>query len=110
MEDAGVYSFDNTVFLSLRIVAQLVTDIREKIGSLYKVSDAVANLDLLHSLATYSLGRQVVRPKFSQSVTSITKGRHPILDRIKVEPTVPNDTVSAQFPVIIDCFRRSYIS
>ena len=91
--------------MSLRIVAQLVADIREKIGSLYKVSDAVANLDLIHTLATYSLGRHVVRPKFSQNVTSITKGRHPVLDKLKVEPTMPNDTVSTMYNPLVAMFQ-----
>ncbi|CAG7821651.1 unnamed protein product [Allacma fusca] len=78
--------------LSDIVIAQLIEDIRQEIGSLYKISEAIANLDVLHSFAMYATLFKSVRPSFSKFATAVVKGRHPILDSISFEPPVANDT------------------
>ncbi len=76
------------------VISQLVSTIREDMGSIYTISEAVAELDVLYSLANYSLSTlHVVRPQFSTHYTAITVGRHPILDGIAHDPPVPNNIV-----------------
>lgn len=78
----------------IRVISELITGIRCDIGSLYKISEAVANLDVLYALANYALtSLRCVRPTFSDRVTAITMGRHPVLDSVGNNTPVPNNTV-----------------
>lgn len=80
------------------VITELITRIRNDIGILFKVSEAIGNLDLLYSLANYALTTpRSVRPEFSQDTTSVRMGRHPILDSISADPSTPNNTVSIYF-------------
>jgi DNA mismatch repair protein MSH4 len=81
-------------YFNFRVITELVVSIRADIGSLYKISEAVANLDVLYALANYSLTTlRCVRPKFSKDATSITMGRHPVLDSMASISPVANNTV-----------------
>lgn len=76
------------------VISELISSIRDDISILYKVSDAIGSLDLIQSLANYAIVTpRCVRPSFATYTTAITMGRHPILDSISAEPTVPNNTV-----------------
>ncbi|CAL8147507.1 unnamed protein product [Orchesella dallaii] len=79
--------------LSGIVLLELISGIRCDIGTLYKISEAIGNLDLIYSLANYALTTpRCVRPSFLSDVTAVTMGRHPILDSICEDPAVPNNT------------------
>jgi DNA mismatch repair protein MSH4 len=67
--------------------------IRERIPTLYKLSESVALLDVLVGFAKYSMNneRSTVRPEFTDTM-AIHCGRHPVRDVFDKEPVVPNDT------------------
>lgn len=60
------------------ILTELLSQIRESIGSLYKLSEIVATLDMLVSLADISSMHGFVRPTFGDSL-EVINGKHPIL-------------------------------
>ncbi|KAJ2254750.1 MutS protein msh4, partial [Coemansia sp. RSA 454] len=80
---------------------QRVADvIRENITILYRVSEAVALLDMIVSFAHHCTLHNCVVPEFSDSI-NIIQGRHPVLEAVGRE-VVPNNvsTVSATFTVV----------
>ncbi|KAI9022484.1 muts domain V-domain-containing protein [Hyaloraphidium curvatum] len=74
--------------MSDRIVSELLADIRTRVAVLYKASDSVALLDMLAAFAGYCVVSKCVRPEFTQAVKN---GRHPIKEKVLVDPMVPND-------------------
>ncbi|KAJ2479048.1 MutS protein msh4 [Coemansia sp. RSA 2131] len=74
--------------------------IRENITILYRVSEAIALLDMIVSFAHHCTLHSCVVPEFSDSI-NIVQGRHPVLEAVGRE-VVPNDvsTVSATFTVV----------
>lgn len=62
-------------------------------GRLKKISEALASVDALLSLAELARGGKYVRPKLTdRPVLSIKGGRHPVLDRLMTrEPFIEND-------------------
>ncbi|KAJ2167901.1 MutS protein msh4 [Coemansia sp. RSA 562] len=74
--------------------------IRENITILYRVSEAVALLDMIVSFAHHCTLHNCVVPEFSDSI-NIIQGRHPVLEAVGRE-VVPNNvsTVSATFTVV----------
>ncbi len=77
------------------VVDELVDTIRQKLDTLYKVSESVALLDLLFSFATLvTVSNEYVRPEFSTNgPIAIKAGRHPILEKNGARNFfVPNDT------------------
>lgn len=77
------------------VVDELVDAIRQKLDTLYKVSESIALLDLLFSFASLvTVSNQYVRPEFSSDgPIAIKSGRHPILEKNGARNFfVPNDT------------------
>lgn len=93
--------------MSDKIVAELLSRARERIGVLYKASDAVALLDLVASFSAYCVLTACVRPEFTDTLVgclpgearsklmlspqAVKNGRHPIKEKISLDPFVPND-------------------
>eukprot|EP01047_Picozoa_sp_COSAG01_P039109 COSAG01_NODE_3213_length_6410_cov_2.970211_5_plen_156_part_00 len=70
---------------------------KQEVSGLYKASEGIAMVDMLHSFATSvtSSDSKYVRPliKFgSHNTLAIKQGRHPILAAIAPTKVVPNDT------------------
>ncbi|KAI0075934.1 hypothetical protein K474DRAFT_1645947 [Panus rudis PR-1116 ss-1] len=87
MKDA----LDETLVLSAKVINELVEQVVENIGALYKASEAVALLDMLWSFAHASIIRNYVRPEFTGTL-AIKAGRHPVLEGVQSAGiTVPND-------------------
>ncbi|KAF8508765.1 muts domain V-domain-containing protein [Gautieria morchelliformis] len=84
MKDA----LDETLILSDKVIHDLLDDVLQDIGALYKASEAVALLDMLWSFAHSS----IFRPEFTGTL-AIKAGRHPILERVQSSAgtLVPND-------------------
>lgn len=77
----------------LRVIYELLTDIREHVGALYKLIEVIAELDVAASLAQVSSSDNYVRPTFG-SFLDIKEGRHPILESVSSSVPVANDAVS----------------
>ena len=103
-----------------RVVSELLSEICEHMGCLYKLAELVSVIDMLVSFAhlctlsdngkftlfcSFSIRCVVgilildciyfasVRPEFTDTL-AIKNGRHPILDKILPEPPTANNTVS----------------
>ncbi|KAF9933441.1 MutS protein msh4 [Linnemannia zychae] len=77
--------------MSDKIVNDLSSKIRGEIGALYKVSEAVAMLDMLLSFTHQCTVNDFIRPEFTDTLV-IKRGHHPVLEKINLLATVPNDT------------------
>ncbi|KAJ2435734.1 MutS protein msh4 [Coemansia sp. RSA 2522] len=88
------------VKLNNRLASRVADVIRENITILYRVSEAVALLDMIVSFAHHCTLHNCVVPEFSDSI-NIIQGRHPVLEAVGRE-VVPNNvsTVSATFTVV----------
>ncbi|KAJ8652676.1 hypothetical protein O0I10_011683 [Lichtheimia ornata] len=88
--------------MSDNTVTELLQRFHADIGVLYKVTEAIAMLDMLLSFAHSCSLTQHVRPEFT-STLAIEAGRHPIMEHIQKEPVVPNNTfasLSSSFQII----------
>ncbi len=78
--------FEYEIFIELRAM------VAEAASRLYSTAEALAELDVLASLAELARSRNYVRPKVvDEPVLDIADGRHPVLDITEAEGTfVPN--------------------
>ncbi|KAI7820715.1 DNA mismatch repair protein MutS [Kickxella alabastrina] len=87
--------------LSEKAIQGVISVIRENIVVLYRISEAIALLDVIVSFAHHCTISECVMPKFSDCI-HIDDGRHPILDVMSSETVVANSvsTVNATFTVV----------
>ena len=76
--------------MSNAVLDELLVEVREYIGFLYKLSETLSTLDMLTSLATVSMSHDYVKPQFRDSL-AIKQGRHPILDPVLQVPLGEGD-------------------
>ena len=98
-------SHHEVLLMSDQSIQQLIDRIREEISPLFKISEAVALLDMIASFAQLVTTQDYVRPDLTDALV-IRSGRHPILERIRVEKYIPNDTYATQqsrFQIITGC-------
>ena len=86
-----VKDLEYEIFLALRNAAA------EEVGRLLGTAGALAELDVLHSLAAVAVERRYVRPEILDGddarTLEIVEGRHPVVEAALLEdPFVPNDT------------------
>ncbi|KAG8891086.1 MutS protein msh4 [Tulasnella sp. 332] len=74
-------SLDETLIMSDRIIQDLVANIVEEIGVLYKASEAIALVDMLWSFAHTSILHTYVRPEFTGTL-AIKGGRHAVVENV----------------------------
>lgn len=68
-------------------------EVHSYLGSLRKLSHALANLDALIGLARVSYENRYIRPEFNdQRYLEIIGGRHPVVERVIGHHFIPNDT------------------
>lgn len=81
--------------LEQRLFKEILRDIRPHIAALQQTAEAVAEADVLASLAEVAQERRYIRPAFDTTERIVIReGRHPMLDAaMKREIFVPNDTV-----------------
>ncbi|KAJ2327967.1 MutS protein msh4, partial [Coemansia sp. RSA 2681] len=86
--------------LTEKAIHDVASVIRQNIAVLYRVSEAVALLDMLVSFAHHCTVSESVVPAFSDSI-NVVDGRHPILEAMGSQ-VVPNSvrTSSATFTVV----------
>lgn len=88
-------SLNEVLLLSTAIVSELRGEIVARVSALYKVSEALALLDMLASFAHCVDARRFVRPEITGTL-AIKGGRHPILDAKLRSSVVPNDAYVAE--------------
>ena len=105
MDQQGQNALREITIMSNVIIDELIIKLREKIGTLYRLSDAISDLDLLAAFADVSSYPGYRRPKFGPYM-QVTNSRHPILDKMDLPGTelVGNDIsampIEANFHVI----------
>lgn len=86
----------NEIYLMTNVVvSELLGEIRENVGCLYKLSELVSVMDMLVSFAHLCTLSDYVRPEFTDTL-AIKNGRHPILDKILTEPPTANNTYATE--------------
>lgn len=98
-------SHDEVLQLSDRSIQNLIDDLRAEIAPLFKISDAIALLDVTASFAQLVTMQDYCRPELTQTL-AIKSGRHPIREKIYTEKYIPNDafaTRQSRFQIITGC-------
>lgn len=98
-------SHNEVINMSDRSIQELIQDVCSEMSALFRVSEAIATLDMLASFAQLVTSRDYVRPELAD-VLAIKAGRHPIREKIHSSKFVPNDAYAAQqsrFQIITGC-------
>lgn len=80
--------------IELRIFADLVKDIEQKLVPLRNVAEALATIDVKTALAELAAAQDYIRPTIDDSLTFMVKdGRHPVVERALQESPEPQNFV-----------------
>ncbi|KKA16378.1 DNA mismatch repair protein [Rasamsonia emersonii CBS 393.64] len=96
---------NEVINMSDRSIQELISEICADISGLFRISEAIATLDMLAAFAQLVTTQEYVRPELTD-VLAIKSGRHPIQEKIHRGKFVPNDTYAAQqsrFQIITGC-------
>lgn len=96
MEEVILGAEEKALALETKLFGEIKQSLSEVVAILQTNSNAVAELDLLYSLATTSVINGYVRPKVSDNNDDIVikEGRHPVVEALKRNNSfVPNDVV-----------------
>ncbi len=96
MEEVILGAEEKALALEAKLFGEIKQSLSEVVAILQTNSNAVAELDLLYSLATTSVINGYVRPKVSDKNDDIIikEGRHPVVEALKRNNSfVPNDVV-----------------
>ncbi|PLW11173.1 hypothetical protein PCANC_10804 [Puccinia coronata f. sp. avenae] len=89
-----INSYQETCLLSEEVLDGIFEEFKKRVSTFFRLSEAIAFLDMLASFAHVATTREYVRPEFSDTL-AISDGRHPIKelsDPESGEEFVPNDT------------------
>ena len=98
-------SHDEVLHQSDQSIQDLIEDLRAEIAPLFKISDAIALLDVTASFGQLVTAQDYCRPELTPTL-AIKSGRHPIREKIYQEKYVPNDayaTPQTRFQIITGC-------
>ncbi|XP_064469995.1 mutS protein homolog 4-like [Ornithodoros turicata] len=95
LNDRARVSMHQIYSMSSGILRNLISTIINDIGCLYKLAEVVSNVDFLHSLAETCTLSDYVCPEFTDTLC-IRGGRHPLLEKVGMQPFVPNDTFATK--------------
>ncbi|GLA94913.1 mutS protein msh4 [Aspergillus tubingensis] len=96
---------NEVINMSDETVQELIHDICSEISGLFKVSEAIAMLDMLAALAQSATSHDYIRPELTDTL-AIKSGRHPIREKIHTKKFIPNDAYATQqsrFQIITGC-------
>lgn len=91
--------------MSDQAIQKLIDDICEEVSLLFKISEAIATLDMIAAFAYLVTIQDYTQPEITD-VVAIKSGRHPIHEKIHKEKFIPNDTYAAQlsrFQIVTGC-------
>ena len=100
-----VDSHHEVLQMSDRGIQQLIDQIRQNMAPLFKISDAIALLDMIASFAQLVTTQDYCKPELTQAL-AIKNGRHPVREKIHAEKYVPNDafaTKQKRFQIVTGC-------
>tara|TARA_B100000900_G_scaffold413699_1_gene438311 strand:+ start:118 stop:1530 length:1413 start_codon:yes stop_codon:yes gene_type:complete len=93
-EDKALSAESQALSRERHLYEALFKPLNESINDLKRLTESLGALDVLTSLATVAVQERWVEPILSDTVEiSITKGRHPVIERANTHPFVPNDTL-----------------
>lgn len=98
-------SHNEVINMSDRTVQELIDEVCTDLSALFKISEAIAMLDMLAAFAHLVTVQEYVRPELTD-VLAVKSGRHPIHEKIHHGKFVPNDTYASQqsrFQIITGC-------
>ncbi|OXV11554.1 hypothetical protein Egran_00685 [Elaphomyces granulatus] len=96
---------DEVICMSDHSVQELINDVCTEISGLFRISEAIATLDMLAAFSQLVTTRDYVRPELTDAL-GIKAGRHPIREKIHATKFVPNDTYATRqtrFQIITGC-------
>lgn len=88
-----INSYQEICILSEEVLEGIFEEFKKRVSTFFRLSEAIALLDMLTSFAHVASTREYVRPEFSNTL-AISDGRHPIKELFdsESEEFVPNDT------------------
>jgi DNA mismatch repair protein MSH4 len=98
-------SHHEVINMSDQAIQKLIDEICEDVSLLFKISEAIATLDMIAAFAHLVTVQDYTRPEITD-VLAIKSGRHPIHEKIHKEKFIPNDTYAAQlsrFQIVTGC-------
>ncbi|KAF9884637.1 MutS protein msh4 [Aspergillus nanangensis] len=96
---------NEVINMSDQTVQELIHDVCTQISHLFRVSEAIAMLDLLASYAHLTTAHDYIRPELTDTL-ALKSSRHPIREKIHTKKFVPNDayaTSQSRFQIITGC-------
>ncbi|OQD83666.1 hypothetical protein PENANT_c015G03330 [Penicillium antarcticum] len=91
--------------MSDRTIQDLLRDVCDQVSGLFRVSEAIAMLDMLASFAQLATSHEYIRPELTDTL-AIKSGRHPIREQIHSSKFIPNDayaTPQTRFQIVTGC-------
>ncbi|XP_060559607.1 mutS protein homolog 4-like [Ruditapes philippinarum] len=95
MNDRVKESLHEIYMMTSVVLTELLNNIRDDIGALYKLTETVATVDMLLSFAHACTLSDFVRPEFTDTF-AVKQSRHPILEKISIEHPVPNNIYASE--------------
>lgn len=93
-EDKALSAESQALGRERHLFEALFKPLNESINDLKELTQSLAALDVLTSLATVASQERWVEPTASDAVEiSIVNGRHPVIEKANTDPFVPNDTL-----------------
>ncbi|KAJ5373002.1 hypothetical protein N7517_005008 [Penicillium concentricum] len=86
-------------------IQDLLRDVCTEVSGLFRVSEAIAMLDMLGAFAQLATNNEYIRPELTDTL-AIKAGRHPIREQIHSSKFIPNDayaTPQTRFQIITGC-------
>ncbi|CAI7670688.1 unnamed protein product [Penicillium palitans] len=91
--------------MSDQTIQDLLRDVCTEVSGLFRVSEAIAMLDMLAAFAQLATNHEYIRPELTDTL-AIKAGRHPIREQIHNSKFIPNDayaTPQTRFQIITGC-------
>ncbi|KAG0157194.1 hypothetical protein PDIDSM_4379 [Penicillium digitatum] len=98
-------SHSEVINMSDQTIQDLLRDVCTEVSGLFRVSEAIAMLDMLAAFAQLATNHEYIRPELTDTL-AIKAGRHPIREQIHSSKFIPNDayaTPQTRFQVITGC-------
>jgi DNA mismatch repair protein MSH4 len=98
-------SHDEVVQMSDGVVQALLDNIRKDVAPLFKISEAIAVLDMICSFAQLATTQDYCCPELTNTL-AVKSGRHPLREKIQKAMFVPNDVYAmpqSRFQIITGC-------
>lgn len=96
---------NEVINMSDQTVQALLHDVCADVAGLFRISEAIAMLDILAAFAQLATSHDYIRPELMATLV-IRAGRHPIRERIHSKKFIPNDacaTPQTRFQIITGC-------